>query len=165
MVNFDEPQVQAALIAAIAVVVSSLLTLIISSHYSRSSLFQEWVQRNKEWQREMTRRDRDWTREKIIEFYSGAVFYLKKLSMSAKSADPDRDKQVRQHVAESYRYIDLLEMYKKGLRSRLSTPALDLDRNLDIADDLARAADSTLAALRQEFEKDPILITDIKDNS
>jgi len=106
-----------AIISAVSVLISGLLTLAISAHFNRRSLLDERAQRNKEWERERQIANDEWVREKVVASYSEAIYYLVKLSMSSVSKEADRDKQVRQHVAESQRYLNLLGIYRASSRS------------------------------------------------
>jgi hypothetical protein len=70
-----------------------------------------WTVRQEERRRgdEERRRNEEWRREKCNEAYSSAIYYLFKLQLS--SRDNAADKDVRQHLSESQRYLALLEAY------------------------------------------------------
>lgn len=79
------------------------------------------------WQQEDRKRDAEWRREKCNEAYSQAVYYLFKLQVSSRSADPS-DKDVRQHLSEAQRYLSLLQAYhpSEQVRKELRRVAVEL---------------------------------------
>ena len=59
------------------------------------------------------RRDVEWRREKCNGAYSQAICYLFKLQVSSRSAGTG-DKDVRQHLSESQRFLSLLQAIIRG---------------------------------------------------
>jgi hypothetical protein len=81
------------------------------------------------------REDFIWFRNAIADAYSQAIYYLFKLSMSSAAAVPDQ-KEVRQHLSESQRYLLLLHAYhaESETKAKLLVAVNDLDTSAKLSD-------------------------------
>ena len=92
-------EVWAALIGALIGGLIALIGIIIAAIFE-----------NRRLKIESKTRDSEWRREKCNEAYSHAIYYLFKLQVSSATNDIS-DKDVRQHLSESQRYLSLLQAY------------------------------------------------------
>ena len=136
-----------------AEVLAAYVTGLISGFFALIGFWFHWRQ---ERQRTLVEEQREhivWLRNALAESYSQAIYYLFKLSVSATTAGRD-DKDVRQHLSESQRYLLLLHAYHgdKVIRQRLlsSVAVLD-DQNKPLAD----SATAGVTVVRELFTNDP----------
>jgi hypothetical protein len=110
--------------------------------------------RNERLRREEAARREDiiWFRNAIAEAYSQALYYLFKLSVSSTTA-PRTDKDVRQQLSESQRYLLLLYAYQAdtGKKQALMSEVTALD---SAAANLASVAANAGATVRSQFQTD-----------
>ena len=101
------------------------------------------------------REDLIWFRNAIAEAYSQALYYLFKLSVSSTNS-PRTDKDVRQHLSESQRYLLLLYAYQPDATKK--TALMAEVTALDSATaNLSTVATSAAATVRGQFQTDPRL--------
>ena len=135
-------EVEAALIGAsvggVIALVGTLLS-VVSDYWRRRA--------------EMLRRDVEWRREKCNEAYSEAIYYLFKLQLSASRTDLV-DKEVRQHLSEAQRYLQLLQAYHPSDRERaeLKSAGDALRGGVLVPDTLAKAAESAMAIVENSLQ-------------
>jgi|GEM_PF-6801777 len=101
------------------------------------------------------REDIIWFRNAIAEAYSQALYYLFKLSVSSTTA-ARTDKEVRQQLSESQRYLLLLYAYQADTAKKDALMAEVTA--LDSAEaSLSTVAKSAATTVRSQFQADPRL--------
>lgn len=123
------PQVQSAIAGAAVAGFFALVVGVIA--YRREE------KRRKE---DQIRRDIEWFREKLLEAYSGCLYYLIQLGISSVKKSTG-DPEVRQHFAEAQRYLVLLGAY--------STEAEQAERMRECGNQLAACWNKTVDLAKQ----------------
>src|SRR6266545_4247924 len=122
------------------------------------ALLSDWLSRK----HEKERAEVAWFREKLLEAYSGCIYYLVKLSLSA-SEKPTTDKEktenrkdVRQHFSESQRYLILLRAYHSSPSAidSLKAASKSLADNWNAFDTLGGVADKEVEMIKELLEHD-----------
>jgi hypothetical protein len=139
-------------IGSLAAVAGSLLT-----HWlERGRARDERTQRDAEWRREQDRRDDEWFRERVANAYSDSVYYLVKLSVSARKASASDDKDVRQHFSEAQRHLILLRSYRAdedGI-AKLVDCSVRLAEAVDKTIPMSKAAEAAVEVVKQLLKTD-----------
>lgn len=99
---------------------------------------------------------RTWEREKLFNAYSDCIYYLVKLSMSAMAEKRD-DKEVRQHLSESQRYLNILSLYNRDDKTLIKSRD-EIENNWRKTIELANAAERALNEVKRLFGADRRLI-------
>jgi hypothetical protein len=116
------------------------------------ALLSGWLSR----QHELSRSKTEWFRDKLLEAYSGALYYLMKLGISAMTKSAKDDGEVRQHYSEAQRYLLLLRAFSTRTADfeRLSTCVKDLVAHWDKPCLLAERADAASDVVQLLLEAD-----------
>ena len=135
-----------------AEVLAAYVTGLISGFFALVGFWFHWRQERQRTVLEEQREHIVWLRNALAESYSQAMYYLFKLSVSATTADRN-DKDVRQHLSESQRYLLLLHAYHGDamVRQRILSSVADLD---DEKKPLAASATAGVTVVRELFTKD-----------
>jgi hypothetical protein len=111
-----------------------------------------WLNR----QHELRRSKSEWFRDKLLEAYSGALYYLMKLGISSMTKSAKDSRQVRQHYSEAQRYLLLLRAFSTRIADfeQLSNCVKDLVAHWDKPCLLAERADAASDIVQALLEAD-----------
>lgn len=121
-----------------------------------------YIRDEKQLREQHRQRSEEWFREKLAVSYSDCIYYLVKLTLSSMKHLPSDDKDVRQHFAESQRYLVLLRIYQTEESSsdeespaeKLKNCNFALEQASDDCKKLSEAADAAANTVKEIMERD-----------